>query len=250
MSQPRSIPAGEQDAPKVACKNCSLFQLCLPVGMGEPDLALLDRIVKGRRVLRRGESLFQPGEPFRFIYAVKSGSIKTYTPISGGANQVTGFHLPGEMLGLDAINTEKHQCGAVALETASLCELPFSRLEDLGGAVTSVQRQLLRVLSKQILHDQTLQVLLCKKNAEERLAALLLSLSNRYKQRGFSAQEFQLTMPRQDIASYLGLAEETVSRLFARFQEQGLIEVERRHVRLADRQRLAALVGLPERLAD
>ncbi|MBI3570812.1 MAG: helix-turn-helix domain-containing protein, partial [Gammaproteobacteria bacterium] len=137
----------------------------------------------------------------------------------------------------------------VALETSSLCELPLNRLEELGSVVTSVQRQLLRILSKQILHDQTLQVLLCKKTAEERLAAFLLSLSNRYKRRGFSAQEFHLSMPRQDIASYLGLAEETISRLFTRFQEQGLIKVVRKHVCLLDLPRLTDMVGLPERLA-
>ncbi len=250
MAHPHPSGASELDRFKVACKDCSLFQLCLPVGIGEADLVLLERIIKRRRTLKRGEYLFRPGDPFLFVYAVKSGSIKTYAPIRDGADQITGFHLPGEMLGLDAINTEVHQCGAVALETSSLCELPLNRLEELGSVVTSVQRQLLRILSKQILHDQTLQVLLCKKSAEERLAAFLLSLSNRYKRRGFSASEYHMSMSRQDIASYLGLAEETISRLFTRFQEQGLIKVVRKHVRLLDLPRLAEMVGLPERLAD
>jgi CRP/FNR family transcriptional regulator len=249
MAQPHPAGAGELDGIKVACKDCSLFQLCLPVGIGEADLALLERIIKRRRALKRGEYLFRPGDPFLFVYAVKSGSIKTYAPIRDGADQITGFHLPGEMLGLDAINTEVHQCGAVALETSSLCELPLNRLEELGSVVTSVQRQMLRILSKQILHDQSLQVLLCKKNAEERLAAFLLSLSNRYKRRGFSASEFHLSMSRQDIASYLGLAEETVSRLFTRFQEQDLIKVTRKHVRLLDLPRLMDMVGMPEMFA-
>ena len=241
-----AITIGELKGLKVACKNCSLFELCLPVDLGEPDLALLDRIIKRRHVLRRGELLFRPGDPFVFVYAVKSGSIKTYTPIRDGTEQVTGFHLPGELLGLDGINTETHQCGAVALETSSVCELPLNRLEELGSVITNVQRQMLRIMSKQILHDQTLQVLLCKSSADERLAALLLSLSKRYKRRGFSAAEFDLSMSRQDIASYFGLADETVSRLFSRFQEQGLIEVTRKHVRLRDLPRLASMVGVPE----
>jgi CRP/FNR family transcriptional regulator len=248
MSLSDAIPLREMNGLKVACKDCSLFQLCLPFGLGEADLALLDSIIKRQRVIKRGEHLFRPGDPFLFVYAVKSGTIKTYTPILDGRDQVTGFHLPGELLGLDAINTEVHPCGAIALETSSVCELPLHRLEELGSVVTSVQRQMLRILSKQILHDQTLQVLLAKRSAEERLAALLLSLSNRYKRRGFSASEFNLSMSRQDIASYLGLAEETVSRLFTRFQEQGLIAALRKHVHLLDLPRLESLVGLPERL--
>jgi CRP/FNR family transcriptional regulator len=242
------IDSGDLHGFKVACKDCNLFQLCLPVGVGEADLVLLERIIKRRRVLKRGEYLFRPGDPFLFVYAVKSGSLKTHTPISDGSDQVTGFHLPGELLGLDAVNTEVHQCSARALETSSLCELPLNRLEELGSVVTSVQRQLLRIMSKQILHDQTLQVLLCKKSAEERLAAFLLSLSNRYKRRGFSALEYHLSMSRQDIASYLGMAEETISRLFSRFQEQGLIKVSRKHVQLLDLPRLTGMVGMPERL--
>ena len=248
MSQLNAIPLREMNGLKVACKDCNLFQLCLPFGLGDADLALLDSIIKRQRVIKRGEHLFRPGDPFVFVYAVKSGTIKTYTPILDGGDQVTGFHLPGELLGLDAITTEVHPCGAIALETSSVCELPLHRLEELGSVVASVQRQMLRILSKQILHDQTLQVLLCKRSAEERLAALLLSLSYRYKRRGFSASEFNLSMSRQDIASYLGLAEETVSRLFTRFQEQGLIVALRKHVNLLDLPRLESLVGLPERL--
>jgi len=248
MLQVNSIHPGERVEPKVACQDCSLFELCLPVGLGDADVALLDGLIKRRRVLKRGEYLFRPYDPFVYVYAVRSGSLKTYTPIRDGADQVSGFHLPGELLGLDAIYTRRHPCGAVALETTGVCELPLDRLAELGGATTNVQRQMLRIMSRQILHDQTLQVLLCKRSAEERLAALLLSLSNRYKRRGFSATEFHLSMSRQEIASYLGLAEETVSRLFTRLQEQGLIEVLRRQVHLLDLGRLTFMSGAPERL--
>jgi len=228
---------------KVACQNCSLFQLCLPVGLERGDLELLDRIIKRRRPVHRGEHLFRVGEPFQAIYTVRSGSVKTYAVSEDGGEQVTGFHLPGELFGLDAINAGRHPCSAVALEATSVCEVPFDRLEELGESVPSLPRQMLRVMSKTILHDQTLLTYLSKKTAEERLAGFLFSLSRRFSQRGFSACEFNLSMSRVDIGNYLGLAEETVSRLFTRFQEQHLLNVVRKHVRLHDLDRLRVLAG-------
>ncbi len=233
----------------ITCENCSLFQLCLPMGIAQPDLALLDRVIKRRRTLRRGEALFVPEQPFRYVYAVRSGSIKTYAPMHDGPHQITGFHLPGELLGLDAINEGIHGCGAVALETSSVCELPLDKLEELGGIVTSMQRQMMRIMSRQILHDQGLQVLLCRKNAEQRLAAFLANLAMRFKQRGFSAQEFNLSMSRSDIGNYLGLAKETVSRVFTRFHEDRIAVITLKHVRLSDLPRLSVLAGL-EPLAE
>lgn len=238
---------------RVACKNCSLFQLCLPVGISDTDLELLDNIIKRRRPVKRNEHLFQVGEPFQAIYAVRSGSIKTYAPTEDGHEQVTGFHLPGELLGLDAINTDNHPCAAKALETTSLCEIPFEQLEALGNRIPGLQHQLLKIMSKEILHDQSLLMLLGKKSAEERLAALLMSLSNRYRARGFSPTEFNLSMSRNDIGNYLGLAVETVSRLFTRFQEEGLLTVQRKHIQVRDPERLrqmatgARSAGLPAR---
>ncbi len=232
-------------AQAVACPACNMFQLCLSVDRAEPDLTLLDRIVKRRRELRRGEYLFRPGEPFLFIYAVRAGSLKTYAPVPGGSDRITGFHVPGELLGLDAIDSEVHPSGAQALEPTSVCELPINRLEELGAVVTSVQRQLLRLLSRQLLHDQRLQSVLCRKGAEERLAAFLHGLSLRYQQHGFAGDVFRLSMTRADIGDYLGIAKETVSRLLARLEQQGLIRLERRLVRLLDRAGLAALADIP-----
>jgi CRP/FNR family transcriptional regulator, anaerobic regulatory protein len=232
---------------RVACKDCSLFQLCLPIGVHEGDLELLDRIIKRRRPFRRGDHLFRVNDPFQAIYAVRSGSVKTYAPTEDGAEQVIGFHLPGELVGLDAINTEYHPCAAKALETTSVCEIPFDRLEELSDLVPSLQRQLLRVLSREILHDHELLMLVGKKAADERLAALLVSLSSRFKQRGFSPTEFHLSMSRNDIGNYLGLAVETVSRLFTRFQEEGLLQVQRKHVRLCDIGKLRELAGAPSK---
>ena len=154
-----------------------------------------------------------------------------------------GFHLPGELLGLGAIHVGHHPCGARALETASVCELPYHRLEELSRRIPSLQHQLLRIMSAEILHDQQLLTLLGKKGAEERLAALLISLSDRYGERGFSYQEFHLSMSRSDIANYLGLAVETVSRLFTRFQDEGLLTAQRKYIRILDLQKMRELAS-------
>lgn len=217
---------------KLACSDCGLYQLCLPVGIEQGELELLDRIIKRRRPIRRGEHLFQVNTPFKSIYAVHSGSIKTYMPTEDGNEQITGFHLPGELLGLDAISTRRHPCAAKALETTSLCEIPYEKLTDLANVIHSLQNQLLRIMSQEILHDHSLLALLGKRSAEERLAALLVSLSERYRQRGFSPTELILSMSRNDIANYLGMVVETVSRLFTRFQEEGILHVDRKRVRI------------------
>ncbi len=219
---------------KVACKSCSLHELCLPLELGSDDLEQLDRIIKRRRPLQRGEHLFQASDSFRSIYAVRSGSIKTYTSTAEGLEQVTGFHLPGELVGLDAITGERHSCSARALETTSVCEIPYERLEELGSRIRGLQRQLLRIMSREILEEQNLLIWLGKKTAEERLALLLLSISNRFRQRRFSPTDFNLSMSRTDIANYLGLAVETVSRLFSRFQKDGILQVDRKHVQIHD----------------
>ncbi len=240
MSNNAGIPAGRK-ARTVACHNCTLFQLCLPVGVGAADLDLLDRILKNRRMVKRGDHVFRPGDAFHAVYAVRSGSVKTYARSRGGRAQMTGFHLPGELIGLDAIDSGVHHCGARALESTSVCELPFDRLEALGTQVAGVQRQMLRIMSKQILHDQVLRVLLSSRRADERLAAFLVNLSQRFSRRGFSTAEFNLSMSRREIGEYLGLAKETVSRLFTRFEKERLIAVRRKNVRIVDRARLTAL---------
>lgn len=230
MLKPANDTMVQSERVKVACNDCNLFQLCLPVGIDANELEELDSIIKRRRPLKRGEHLFHVGSPFQAIYAVRSGSIRTYAPTEDGHEQVTGFHLPGELLGLDAIHLKHHPCAAKAMETTSLCEIPFDRLEELSTRLPSLQHQLLTIMSKEILHDQSLLMLLGKRSAEERLAALLLSLSDRYQRRGFSPTDFYLSMSRNDIGNYLGLAVETVSRLFSRFQEEGILIVQRKHI--------------------
>lgn len=244
MSSANASTVISLSAIKVACKDCSLYELCLPVGIDEADLERLDHIIKRRRPLARGEHLFHAGDSFRALYAVRSGSVKTYTPTEDGLEQVTGFHLPGELVGLDAISAGTHPCAARALETASFCEIPFDRLEELSETIPSLQRQLVKVLSKEIQRDHELLMLIGKRSAEERLAAFLVSIASRVQQRGFSGQEFRLSMSRNDIGNYLGLAVETVSRLFTRFQSQGLLRVQRKHVELTDKAGLMNLAGL------
>ena len=232
---------------KVACKDCTLFQLCLPVGVSEPDLQLLDRIIKKRRVVKPGEHLFRGGDPFASIYAVKSGSFKTFTFAADGTEQVIGLHLPGELFGMDAINSGAHCCNAVALERSAVCEIPFERFEELAGRVPSLMRQMVRIMSKEIMRDKRIMQI-TKAGAEGRLAAFLLSVAERYYERGFARDEYHLSMSRVDIGNYLGLADETVSRLFTRFKEEGLLTVERRHIKLIDVPRLHAIArGAVER---
>ncbi len=243
MSNANSPTSVDLPSMKAACSNCSLHDLCLPLGIELGDVDRLDEIINRRRPLSRGEYLFQAGASFHSIYAIRSGSVKTFTATEDGQEQVTGFHLPGELVGLDAISSDFHNCSARALETTSVCEIPYTRLEELSTAVPSLQRQLLRLMSKEILQDEHMMMLLGRKAADERLAALLLSISNRFHQRGFSAREFNLSMSRNDIGNYLGLAVETVSRLFTRFQEEGIVNAQRKHICILDMARLNSLAG-------
>ncbi|SDW01558.1 fumarate/nitrate reduction transcriptional regulator Fnr [Thiocapsa roseopersicina] len=228
---------------RIACRNCSLSSLCLPMGLAPDDVERLDEIVKRTRPLHRGDFLFRDGDRFRSLYVVKTGSVKTFAPSPEGGEQVLGFHLPGEVIGLDAIDKDIHACSAKVLETSAICEVPFTRLEELTATIPSLQHQMYRLLSKEIGHDTDMLLLLGKKNAEERLAAFLLSLSKRLHKRGLSATDFYLSMSRHEIGNYLGLAVETVSRLFTRFQDDGLMNVDRKHIQLLDVDTLESLVG-------
>ena len=229
---------------KTACKNCNLHDLCLPLGMDLSDIDSLDEIIKRRKPLQKGEYLFHSNTEFNSIYAVRSGSIKTYTESEQGDEQITGLYLPGELLGLDAIHSHQHPCSAIALETTSLCEIPFNNLEELSEKIPSLNHQLFRIMSKEIASDQTLLMLMAQKNAEERLAAFLVNLSSRLKQRNFSETEFFLSMSRKDIGNYLGLTIETISRTFSRFQNDGLLTTQRKYVNILKLDALKAIAGL------
>lgn len=229
----------------ISCQNCGLYQLCLPMGLDSADTALLDRYVKRKRLFKRGEPLYRIGEAFTCVYALRSGSVKTFISTDDGRMQITGFHVPGELLGLNAIDERRYNCEAVALETTSACEISVDCFEELARQIPSVHYQMLKMMSREIKHNQELMLLLGKKNAEERLATYLLSLSRRFAMRNYSPTQFNLSMSRSDIGNYLGIAEETVSRIFTRFQEEGVITSERRHIVLNDLGRLSAIAREP-----
>ena len=219
---------------RAVCSGCSLRELCLPMGLTPDEIEHLDQLVYTRRRVKRGESLYRSGDAFGSIYAVRSGFFKSGVVLEDGRDQVTGFHMPGEILGLDGIGTERHTCGATALEDSEVCVIPFSRLEEVSREVRTLQHQFHKVMSREIVRDQGVMMLLGTMRAEERLAAFLLNLSQRFVARGYSPAEFHLRMTREEIGSYLGLSLETVSRLFSRFQDDGLITVQQKHIRILD----------------
>ena len=231
------------EAMKVACSSCSLRELCLPVGLSESDLERIDQMVGSRRTLKRAEVLFRAGDRFESLFAVRTGFFKTRVSAEDGRDQVTGFQMAGELLGLDGISTERHSCDAVALEDSQVCQIPYSRLEDLSREVSGLQHQFHRVMSREIVRDHGVMLLLGSMRAEARLSAFLLNLTQRLQARGFSGSSLVLRMTREEIGSYLGLKLETVSRAFSHFQDDGLLEVKQRDIRVVDEAGLRRLLN-------
>ena len=243
MSTPANampIPAPEF---KVACSNCNLRELCLPVGLTDRELQRLDSLVATRRALRRGELLFHSGDAFESLYAVRTGFFKTRLASEDGRDQVTGFQMAGELLGLDGIGGGQHTCDAVALEDSQVCVILYEQLESLSHEFPDLQRQFHRIMSREIVRDHGVMLLLGSMRAEERLAAFLLNLSQRLRARGFSPSSLVLRMTREEIGSYLGLTLETVSRCFSRFHEEGVLAVRHRQVQVLDPGALHKIVG-------
>ena len=228
---------------KTLCSTCSLRELCLPVGLNPEEITKLDAVVRQSRRIKRGDHLYRAGEGFDAIYAIRSGFFKTDVLLEDGRDQVTGFQMAGELLGLDGISTEHHTCNAIALEDSEICAIPFSRLEVLSREIHSLQHQFHKVMSREIVRDHGVMMLLGTMRAEERLAAFLLNLSQRFTARGFSHAEFYLRMTREEIGSYLGLKLETVSRAFSKFQEEGHIAVQQKHIRILNVNGLKALMN-------
>ncbi|MGB0132403.1 helix-turn-helix domain-containing protein [Dokdonella sp.] len=213
------------------CSTCAFGEVCLPGGFDKPALQDLHCLVEHVGPFHVGDCLFRAGDAFESIFAVRAGTVKTCTVDEEGREQVLGFHLPGEMVGLNAIHPARYPCDAVALDTVYLCRFSFPALATLATRLPGIQQQLFRLLSADI---GKAALLAGDYNASERMAAFLILLADRYAARGFSATRFRLSMPRGDIANHLRLAAETVSRVFRRFQDQGLIHVEERDVELLD----------------
>lgn len=216
------------------CGDCRMNALCLPLALQENEIALLDKIVQRGRPLQKNNHIYYAGVEFKSVFAVRSGSIKSYTVTHDGQEQVTGFHLPGEIFGMDGIAHNHYTNSAIALETTAICEIPFSNLQELSIAIPSLQSHFFQLMSKEITNDQSLFTLLSKNTAEQRVATLLLSISNRHMRRNLSRTHFILPMSRADIGNYLGLTVETVSRIFSRLQKQGLLLANKKEIEILD----------------
>lgn len=219
---------------KSACSSCNLAEICLPINLSEFETYKLDELSPVKRSFSRSDYLYRSGDKFRSLFAIHSGSFKTQILHEDGREQVTGFQMTGEIIGLDAISTDIHACEAVALEDSVVCELPFNKLEALSREIPTLQRHLHKIMSREIVRDQGIMLLLGSMRAEERLAAFLLNLSQRFATRGLPATQFELRMSRQEIGSYLGMKLETVSRAFSHFQAQGLISVKVRTIEIVN----------------
>ena len=228
---------------KVACSNCNLRELCMPIGLNHDELNRIDDLVATRRHVKRGDTLFRSGDKFSSLYAIRTGFFKTCVATEDGRDQVTGFQMAGEVIGLDGIVSDNHSCDAVALEDAEVCVMPYDRIEDLSREVHGLQRHVHKIMSREIVREHGVMLLLGSMRAEERLAAFLLNLVQRLHARGFSQSELVLRMTREEIGSYLGLKLETVSRTFSKFVEEGIVEVKQRHVRILSPDALKRIVN-------
>ncbi|HWK82940.1 MAG TPA: helix-turn-helix domain-containing protein [Caldimonas sp.] len=220
---------------KVQCSHCNLREICLPVGLTRDELERMDgRLVAVRRRVAHGETLFRTGDRLDSVYAVWTGFFKTIVTSNQGREQVTGFQMGGEMLGLDGIDTGRHEVDATALEDSQVFQIPFAELEALGREVPSLQRQFHKIMSREIGRDSRAMLLLGTMYAEERVAAFLLDLTHRLQARGYSASSVLLRMSREEIGSFLGLKLETVSRTFSKFQASGLLFVQQKQIQITD----------------
>ena len=216
------------------CAACSMHELCLPMGLGEADMDRLDAIIGRRRKIAIGTSLYRAGDGFSNLYAIRLGHFKTSQVTQDGSEQITGFQMAGELLGMDAISSDLHHCNAVALEDSEVCEIPFSKLEVLFGDMPTLLRHFHRMMSQEITREQGIMLLLGNMRADQRFAAFLVNLSSRYAARGYSASSFQLRMGREEIGNYLGLTIESISRLLSKFKKQKLLLVHNRDIDIPD----------------
>lgn len=226
---------------QTGCHNCLLFNHCQPIGKTRQDMQLFGKFAIRNHKFERGDHLFLAKDAFKTVFVIRSGSVKTYSYAHDGEEQVTGYHLTGKLLGLDAIASGYHNQSAIALETCSICEIPVSRIHQAGREIPQLQEILLQAMSNEIREDHYQLALLSRMPAASRLAGFLLGLSWHFRQRGYSGSNFNLSLSRHDIANLLGLAVETVSRLFTQFQEEGLLTVDRKHIILNDMERLRQL---------
>ncbi|MFZ2739702.1 MAG: fumarate/nitrate reduction transcriptional regulator Fnr [Burkholderiaceae bacterium] len=229
----------------IACSNCNLRELCMPVGLTADELDRIDKLVSNRRKIKRGAALFSNGEKFSSLYAIRSGFFKTCVTTEDGRDQVTGFQMAGEIIGLDGIVNDQHNCDAIALEDTEVCVMPFNRIAEISREIDALQHHVHKILSREIVRENGVMLLLGSMRAEERLAAFLLNLVQRLKARGFSQSELVLRMTREEIGSFLGLKLETVSRTFSKFSDEGIVDVKQRHINILDIEALKLIINSP-----
>jgi len=224
----------------VTCNNCSLDNICFPRGLSTDEINHISKIIKPKKTLQRGEYIFREGDNFRGVLAIKSGTAKLVSDDHHGNEHILNVLLPGELLGFDGLHNDKYRCSAIALDTLSFCELPALSMDSLFKNVPTLTKELFRHSSEKMNENKDF-IILTKRPAEERLAFFLISLSDRLKKRGFSASEFTLSLTRQEIGNHLGLALETVSRLFKKFDQDQLISVKSKQIKINDITRLRAI---------
>ena len=239
----RPVNAVPASAFRSTCTSCQFGVMCAPVQLNGSEARHLDELVATRQRVRRGAALFEAGAPFTSLYAIRSGFFKTYVATEDGRNQVTGFQMAGEILGLDGIAHGNHSCFAVALEDAEVCVMPYERLGEFSLEIPALQRHLQKILSREIVREHGVMMMLGSMRAEERLASFLLDIVQRLHVRGFSSSELVLRMTREEIGNYLGLKLETVSRTFSLFAERGILSVKHRHICILDAAALRAIVA-------
>lgn len=228
---------------KAACSNCNLRELCMPVDLSVSDLDRIDKIVQKNKHVKRGEQLFGNGDIFHSLYAIRTGFFKTSVSTADGREQVTGFQMAGEIMGLDGIVSDRHTCDAMSLEDAYVCVMPFERIEELSREITALQKHVHKLMSREIVREHGVMMLLGSMRAEERVAAFLLNLTQRLHARGFSQSELVLRMTREEIGSYLGLKLETVSRTFSKFMEDGIVDVKQKNLQILNPDALKLIVN-------
>jgi len=231
------------NALRASCSACSMHQLCLPMGLGESEITRLDEIIGRRRKIPKDGLLYRIDDTFTNLYAIRLGHFKTFQLTPNGEQQITGFQMAGELLGMDAISTDRHHCDAVALEDSEVCEIPFARLEELFGSIPTLLHHFHRMMSQEITREQNVMLLLGNMRAEQRFAAFLVNLSARYAARGYSSTNFQLRMSREEIGNYLGLTIESISRLLSRFKKQSLLRVSNREIEILEPVHLKAIAA-------
>lgn len=229
--------------PRSSCEHCALSALCLPEGLALNERKDFTALIFQHKRLQAGQALFRAGEAFSNLYFVKTGSLKTVVLLQDGREQVTGFHLAGDVLGVDAISSPAHPSEAIALEETHVCAIPFAQLTRMSQRIENLQTYVQRLLAREVVRDQGLMLLLGRMQADERVAAFLLNMSKRFQARGFSPLEFTLSMAREEIGNYLGLTLETVSRCISRMKSAGMLRVENRHIRILNLEALQKVIG-------